>query len=122
MNDPNVHWGNDFIILSAKVTSPLKVGFPNPRGWLAYWLDDCLFVKQAPFEPEGNYYDLGSSSECYCNDQFLELETLGPWTILEPGESVNHVEMWSLYENVLKPDHELDARLLVERLGLVDIC
>lgn len=121
MNDPNVKLGNDFIILNAKVASPFKVGFPNPRGWLAYWLDGCLFVKQAPFDAQATYYDLGSSSECYCNDQFLELETLGPRVFLAPGESVNHVEIWELFENVVKPEHEVDAKSLVERFGLEDM-
>lgn len=120
VNDPNVKWGNEFIILNAKVDSPFKIGFPNSRGWMAYWQDDFLFVKHASFDAQANYYDLGSSSECYCNDQFLELETLGPKTILEPGESVTHVEIWSLYENVVKPDHEVDVNSLVERLGIED--
>lgn len=118
MNDPNVKWGNDFIMLDAKVTSPFKVGFPNPRGWLAYWLDQCLFVKRAPYIDSCDYYDQGSSSECYCNDQFLELETLGAKRILAPGEFVTHVETWELFENVARPENEAYARSLVERFAI----
>jgi hypothetical protein len=120
MNDPNVTLGNEFIILNAKVASPFKVGFPNPRGWLAYWLDGCLFVKRTSFLEESDYYDMGSSSECYCNDQFLELETLGPKTILEPGVSVTHLETWSLFENVARPENEADARSIVDCFGIED--
>lgn len=120
VNDPNVQWGNDFIILNAKVSSPFKVGFPNPRGWLAYWLDDCLFVKCAQFLEGSEYYDLGSSSECYCNDRFLELETLGPKTILKTGESIKHLETWRLFENVVRPENESDANRIMERFGLED--
>ncbi|PKO06646.1 MAG: hypothetical protein CVU41_05980 [Chloroflexi bacterium HGW-Chloroflexi-3] len=120
LNDPNVLWGNDYILLNAKVDSPFKIGFPNPKGWLAYWLDECLFVKRAAFSDGSTYYDMGSSSECYCNDQFLELETLGPKTFLEPGESVTHVETWRLFENVVRPENEADARSIVDCFELED--
>ncbi|HSM25885.1 MAG TPA: hypothetical protein VK856_13565 [Anaerolineaceae bacterium] len=118
MKDSNFEWGNDFILLNAIVDSPFKIGFPNPRGWLAYWLDGCLFVKHAPFEAQVNYYDMGSSSECYCNDTFLELETLGPKTKMEPGDSVTHVETWTLFDNVARPANEEDVRSLIEELGI----
>ena len=72
----------------------LKIGFPNPDGWLAYVVDDTLFLKQAVYQPDGDYFDRGSSSECYCNPRLLELETLGPRTTLAPGESVSHRETW----------------------------
>jgi hypothetical protein len=64
------------------------------------------------------YYDFGSSSECYCNDQFLELETLAPVTTIAPGAVVTHVEAWNLYENVVRPRDEQDAQTLVEQLEL----
>ena len=34
--------------------------------------------------------------ECYCNDVFLELETLSPTWELPPGEEVQHQERWEL--------------------------
>ncbi len=120
VNNPNIQWGNDYILLNAKLDSPIKLGFPNSRGWMAYWLDGCLFVKRAPFDAQATYYDLGSSSECYCNDQFLELETLGPKTILAPRESVTHVETWELYENVTRPVCDSDVRNIVENFRLED--
>jgi hypothetical protein len=94
-----------------------KVGFPNPRGWLAYWLDGTLFVKRAAFDPCASYYDLGSSSECYCNGNFLELETLGPITRLAPGEELSHVETWELCEQEERPTAESVARNIVEKMG-----
>lgn len=118
IENANVKWGNDYILLDANMNTPFKIGFPNPIGWLAYWLDGCLFVKHAPYDPQQNYYDMGSSSECYCNDQFIELETLGPRTILGPGEAISHQEIWSLSEKVEKPISEEDVRNLVAQLGL----
>jgi len=118
MSNPNVVWGGNYILVHARMQSPFKVGFPNPRGWLAYWLDGTMFVKCAEYDEGARYYDFGSSSESYCNDQFLELETLAPINTIEPGETAAHVETWDLYENVELPQNENDVRTLVEKLGL----
>jgi hypothetical protein len=113
-----VFWGNRYIIVRAEMSSPFKVGFPNPRGWLAYWLDGTLFVKRTAYNVNAEYYDFGSSSECYCNDHFLELETLAPISKLAPGESVTHTETWELYADVEFPKNEDAAQEIVEKLGL----
>ncbi len=118
VTSPNVSWGDRTILVRAEMPGPFKVGFPNPRGWLAYWLDGTLFVKRAAFDPGAQYYDFGSSSECYCNQRFLELETLGPVSRLEPGESVTHTETWELYADVDYPADEDVAQRIVEKLGL----
>ena len=110
--------GNAFILLRAEMHAPFKLGFPNPRGWLAYWLDGVLFVKRASFQPQGSYPDFGCSSECYCNPRFLELETLGPLSRVEPGASVSHVETWELYADIPFPENEPAAQALANQLGL----
>jgi hypothetical protein len=117
--NPNVTWGNRYILLQAAMKeTAFKIGFPNPRGWLAYWLAGTLFVKRAVFDPGKEYFDFNSSSECYCNENFIELETLGPVTRLEPGESVTHSETWELYSNVVRPSDEATVQTLVEKLRL----
>jgi hypothetical protein len=118
MADPNAQWGRRYIILNANMATPFKVGFPNPRGWLAYWLNGTLFVKRAKYEAQSAYFDFGSSSECYCNGRFIELETLAPISTIDPGASVTHVETWELYGGVDHPRDEKDAQALVEKLGL----
>jgi hypothetical protein len=115
---PQVSWGNRYILVRAEMASPFKVGFPNPRGWLAYWLNGTLFVKRAAFDAKATYYDFGSSSECYCNDRFLELETLAPIGKLAPGESITHTETWELYEDVPQPKGEEAVQEIVEQLVL----
>jgi hypothetical protein len=117
-SDPNIHWGQNYILVRANMDAPFKVGFPNPRGWLAYWLNGTLFVKRANYEAQSAYFDFGSSSECYCNDKFIELETLAPISTINPGESVTHVETWELFNHVDCPRDEKDAQALVEKLGL----
>ncbi|HKY54227.1 MAG TPA: hypothetical protein VJM08_07985 [Anaerolineales bacterium] len=118
MSNKNVQWGREYILISAQMASPFKVGFSNPRGWLAYWLEGTLFVKHADYNSQVPYYDFGSSSECYCNDQFLELETLGPITSISPNETVTHVETWDLYKDVERPQSEKDVQSLTEKLML----
>jgi len=120
INSPHITWGDRYVFVEATMQSgALKVGFPNPAGWLGYALGDTLFVKHAPYQPAAVYFDRGSSSECYCNPRFLELETLGPRTSLAPGESVTHRETWALYAGVsFRPD-ETAVQELVDKLGLM---
>lgn len=118
MANPNVHWGSNYILLDAELDLPFKVGFPNPRGWLAYWWNGTLFVKRAEYDAQAEYFDCGSSSECYCNQTFIELETLSPIRTIAPGETVSHIETWELYKGIDRPRHESDAQRIVEALGL----
>ena len=118
MSDPHVQWGRDFILINAKMDSPFKVGFPNPRGWLAYWVNGVLFVKRAKYEAQAEYYDFGSSSECYCNDAFLELETLAPIGTIAPGATATHVETWDLYKDIDWTGDDRDVQSFVEKLAL----
>jgi hypothetical protein len=117
-SNPNVTWGQNYILVRANMDSPFKIGFPNPRGWLAYWLNGTLFVKRAKYEAQSSYFDFGSSSECYCNDKFIEMETLAPITAVEPGTSIGHVETWELFSNINYPRDEKEAQSIVEKLKL----
>jgi len=118
MTHPNVHWGSNFILVKVDMTSAFKIGFPNPRGWQAYWLNGTLFVKHAEYNAQAGYYDWGCSSESYCNDKFIELETLAPITTLAPNATATHIETWDLYKNIECPQNEQDAQALADKLEL----
>jgi hypothetical protein len=118
MTHSNVHWGSNHILLQASMTSPFKIGFPNPRGWQAYWFNGTLFVKHAEYNPQAAYYDFGSSSESYCNDLFIELETLAPITTITPGVTATHIETWNLYKDIKCPQDEQESQVLAHQLGL----
>jgi len=118
MTNPNVYWGSNYILVQVDMASAFKIGFPNPRGWQAYWLNDTLFVKHAEYNAWAEYYDFGSSSESYCNDKFIELETLAPITTIAPGETATHVETWNLYKDIKRPQNEDEAQALADKLGL----
>ncbi len=118
MTNSNVHWGSNYILVQANMTSAFKIGFPNPRGWQAYWLNGILFVKHADYNAQAEYYDSGSSSESYCNDKFIELETLAPITTIAPGATASHIEIWNLYRDMECPQNENDVQALADKLGL----
>lgn len=91
--------GHTLRIEASRRASRWKVGFANHRGWLAYHLDGELLVKWGPLHDDAQaYVDLGSSAECYRDQQFLELETVGPVTTIEPGRTVHHREAWLLLD------------------------
>ena len=118
---PYIDWGNRFIRITAVMESgALKIGFPNPLGWLAYHRGDTLFVKKTKFQPQADYYDMNSSSQCYCDRDFLELETLGPRTTIAPGASITHREVWELHRPVTLGETEDVLQELADCLNLTD--
>jgi hypothetical protein len=96
------------------VSRPQKAGLFNECTFAAYLLGTELFVKQCRATREATYPDFGSSFEMFTNNDFLELETLGPLVRLAPGESTTHTEHWSLHRGVQFEslcDDELDRVL-----------
>ncbi len=98
LNDPRLTLRDDFSLIHATPSLPaVKIGYLNTHGWMAYWLDGVLFVKRFNLQPGASYPDHGCNAETYCNDEFIELETLGPLAQVEPGESILHSETWEVY-------------------------
>ncbi len=119
INSDYIQWGNRYIFVHASMEQDaLKLGFANPAGWLAYYVDDLLFIKQAAYQPAALYPDFGCSSECYCRTEFIELETLGPLVTLAPGAAVTHRETWRLFGSVDFEPTEASAQAMAARLGL----
>jgi len=102
MNDKRVYWGEKYIALKQDPNNkaPFKLGINNQEGWAAYARGGHLFVKRYYPQHDTTYPDFGVSFETYTNDWMLEIETLSPFTKLQPGETVEHVEEWELYNNV----------------------
>ncbi len=119
INSPHITWGNRYILIDASIRAgALKIGLPNPAGWIGYHWQGLFFVKQAAFNPAAAYADFGASSQCYCNDSFIELETLGPLAAIEPGDSVCHRETWRVFADVELKRTEEAIAALCEHLGL----
>jgi hypothetical protein len=92
-----------------------KLGMFNPNTWGAYILKGEVFIKRASAIPGETYPDFGCSFETFTNNEFLEMETLGPLTRLAPGKTAEQVEHWSLHRNVKLADltdEAIDAAIL----------
>ncbi len=111
--DGRITFGHSVTLLHAKAAPPTKLGYRNTRGWAGYWLDGTLFSKR--FDPQlaANHPDYGCNCECYCNDRFVEVETLGALAVLKPGAYASHVETWQLRANVPEPVSEAAALTLL---------
>jgi hypothetical protein len=86
-----------------------KLGLFNPDTWAVYLLKKEAFVKRSRAYLSKSYTDLDCSFETFTNDEFLELETLGPLSKVLPGQSIEHVEHWSLHRNVELDEYTDDA-------------
>jgi hypothetical protein len=105
-SDPRLELYDDFILVRGKAhIPPIKIGYANKAGWIAYLRNQFLFIKRFESLPDRTYPDFGCSAECYCNDRFLEIESLGPKTLLQPGQEVLHRETWELLSiDSIEPD------------------
>lgn len=98
LRDPRLRLDDDLILIDGQVGEhPCKIGYFNHAGWMGYLLGDVFFVKRFTPLPGLPHPDMHSNCEVYVWNRFLEVETLGPLTRLEPGAAIVHVETWELH-------------------------
>ena len=117
--DPRLRLDDDYVLMRAEpLLPPCKIGYLNRNGWIAYWRSSVLFVKR--FDPRFDepHPDFGCNAEFYCNDTFIEMETIAPLVKLEPGQSVEHVETWEFHTELDAPQTIDGVRAVVRTLGL----
>jgi len=94
---------------------PLKIGVVRAsEEWMAYLRDRNLFVKRYDFVPGAAYPDYGCCVETYTNSEMLEVETVGPLTVLDTGDELEHVERWYLLRvpKAVQTEEDLDTVVL----------
>ena len=96
-NDPRLKLGDEYILFQADAFPPFKLGYFNPHGWMAYYVDGILFRKKFDANLTATYPDNNCNAEMYCNDKFVELESLSPLGRLNHGGEVVHEETWELF-------------------------
>lgn len=112
--DPRWRFGSKFITLKQTADgAPTKLGLAHTEKWIGYLLDDTLFVKTFPLEPDAEYPDRGCNFETFTNGDMLEIESLGPLRKIAPGESTSHTEVWHLFSGVTQP-HSLKENEIAE--------
>lgn len=115
-DDPRFTWGERYFMLKHDPDNSrwFKIGYRNTEAWGAYFCEGCMFLKYAP-EISGKVYpDYGSTFETYADENFIELESLGPLERIEPDAYVSHDETWFLLPDVAPPADEADIRERVE--------
>ncbi len=116
--DPRLDLHTDYLLVQAQAhPSPCKVGYLNHHGWAGYVRGGIFFCKRFEPHPDRPHPDLGCNVEVYCNDGFIELETLAPLQRLEPGQTTTHVETWEFYPAPDMPPTVAGVRELVRALG-----
>ena len=120
MSDSRFSWGKNYIRIrqDRAEDAPQKIGALVTDGWAAYLRKGNLFLKTFDYVEDASYPDRGCSVEVFFNDAFLELETLGPLTRLEPGASIEHRESWQLFRDM--PPLESDADVSDSILPIVE--
>ena len=117
LSDPRWKFTREYLTLrqDPNVSDAQKIGMFNTNTWAAYLLNGEVFVKRTAADPTKLYPDFGCSFETFTNNEFLEVETLGPLTNILPGKTVQLVEHWGLFRNVhvnAITDDELDRSIL----------
>jgi len=99
LSDPRWTFGSRFWLLrQSEGFPPTKLGLAHHEHWIGYVMEDALFIKSFEYTNGANYPDGGCNFETFTDHEMLEIESLGPLTTLEPGQSVTHTERWHVFE------------------------
>jgi hypothetical protein len=95
--DARLHLGPDEVRVDAvpgRDARRLKIGVAPSRGRVAYRKDGEVFEKLVTVQPDASYPDRGAAVQVFVNDEFCEMETLGPLQEVTPQGDVHHRERW----------------------------
>ena len=122
LSDPRWVVGPRLIRLTPDATrgQAQKIGVGNEAGWCAVHLDDLVFVKRFEWQAGARYPDFGCNNELFTIEDYLEVETLGPFALLAPGDAAAHTEQWSLFRAQPASAREDEQLELLESLLSLD--
>ena len=100
LQDPRLYIGNRFVTLRQMPVdfshSKLKIGLDCHSGWCLYQSGSLVFAKRFVHNVNAAYPDGGVSFEGYITGDAMNLETLSPLYRIAPGDTIRHVESFSL--------------------------
>jgi len=122
MNDTRFIWGNKFIqvIQDPGQKTPQKIGVLDKIGWVAYSLEDLLFVKRWVYNPDVRYPDFGVNLEIYTNPEIIEVETLGGYEKIPPDGFLEYTENWFLFKEEIGEDEDSMENKLIPIIKRTD--
>jgi hypothetical protein len=117
LTEPRLELHDDVVLVRGTAAQNFfKVGSYNPFGWAAYLLENALFLKRFPVGDFRRLPDMGSNTEVYVHDAYLELETLGELVWLKPGEAVTFEETWEVIPGAYSVDVN-GAREIIKQIS-----
>jgi len=109
---------NGVLTVTAPSDTNTKVGTVNEKGWMAsLYAGNIVFAEHFTYEPDGKYLDRGANAEVYTNPKpgYIEVETLGPCSIIAPGHSLIRTIIWTLQRLPKTPKSATEAVKLISR-------
>jgi hypothetical protein len=95
--DERLFADDDYVWIDAQsAEEEFKIGLLT-NGWLGYLRAGLFFLKRFDPQLELLHPDLNTNAQLYCNHRCIELESLAPLAVLEPGQSSVHLETWEIY-------------------------
>jgi hypothetical protein len=97
INDPRLVLSEDKVCIQARPDEKtFKIGVFDNLGWVSYQYQNVQLTKYFNVQMGQEYPDFGCNVEVFCNESFLELETVAPLVELKPGQQVRHTETWEI--------------------------
>jgi len=111
MVDPRLKLMKKYITIQQDKNNSVKfkLGLSYTQNWVAYALDEALFVKNLDYFEGAEYPDMGCSVEIFTNNEMMEVESIGPLVQLKPGDMTSHRERWKLMK--IKPITQDEASI-----------
>ncbi len=111
MSEKRHFWGDRYIAVKQDplARTNTKIGINNTSGKSAYINHSQALVKTVEYIKDGEYPDFGCTSEIYANNIFEELETLSPFQTIAKDETMEHIETWTLVDNIEQPEMNNEA-------------
>ena len=109
---------NGILTVTHSAIKSTKVGAFDSNGWLAaLYAGNIVFAERFSCLRRGPYLDSGANAEVYTNPRpsYIEMETLGPGSVIAPGRSITRTVTWTLKRLPKKPRSAAEARTVISR-------
>ncbi|MEG2670341.1 MAG: hypothetical protein RR957_07720 [Oscillospiraceae bacterium] len=113
MNDERVYWGDKYITLrqDPTVERAFKFGIDSQHGFAAYFNHGDMLVKYFDIIDGAEYPDDGMCFETYTNPLIMEMESIGEFKVVEPGDFGFHHEKIRIIPDVKCPNYNDEVEI-----------
>ena len=91
---------------------PFKIGLNNSAGWAMYANLGYVLLMHHDLNEGGTYTDDGSNFETYTDANFLEMEALGEYKKVRPGQELSHAMTFAVLSAKMDPPDARDAEAI----------